>query len=500
MHLIALLLALQAGGPGAQAPEVVIAQGRLAGAVESGVDAFKGIPYAAPPVGPWRWRPPQPPPGWSATREATSFGPVCPQRGTDRLVARANLPRSEDCLTLNVWTPGLEPGARRPVMVWIHGGGFVQGGSSVPLYDGAALAGRGIVVVSLNYRLGQLGFFALPALAAQHPGEPSANFGLLDQIAALRWVRDNIAAFGGDPASVTVFGESAGGVSVDALMAAPPARGLFARAISESGPALYGTTALVEAQRRAAALAARLGATGPGAPDVLRAASADSILAAGEGDVGPIADGTVLVEDVTASFVGGRVARVPYLTGSNSDEGSLLRAGGASLPADSGAGVPDSARALYERGGASGAEIAEQWFGDRLFAATSSLLARDVAALGASAWVYRFAFLPDILRARRAPGVPHGGEIPFVFGFGQLAVFAPPQDLAVSAMMQAYWTNFAKTGDPNGPGLPAWPAYAGPEPRTLVVDDSTAAVAGFRAAQIDLALRQWSHRTGVALP
>ncbi|HXY18802.1 MAG TPA: carboxylesterase family protein [Gemmatimonadales bacterium] len=501
MHLIVLLVALQAAGSGAPGPEVAIAQGRLAGDVERGVDAFKGIPYAAPPVGPWRWRPPQPAPSWSGTRDATSFGPVCPQHPAEGLVVRANLPRSEDCLTLNVWTPGLEARARRPVMVWIHGGGFVQGGSASPLYDGAALAGNGTVVVSLNYRLGQLGFFALPALAAQHPDEPSADFGLLDQIAALRWVRDNIAAFGGDPANVTVFGESAGGVSVDALMASPPARGLFAKAIAESGPALYGTTSLAEAQRRAVALAARLGATGPHAPDVLRAASADSILAAGEGDVGPILDGTVLVEDVATSFARGRVARVPYLTGTNSDEGSLLGSGAASLLAEPQAGGPDSARALYERGGTlSDAELARQEFGDRLFAATSSLFARGVAGLGVPAYVYRFAFMPAILRARQAPGVPHGGEILFVFGFGRLAALAPPQDVAVSEMMQAYWTNFARTGDPNGPGLPAWPAYGGPGPRTLVIDDSTAAVADFRAAQIGFALREWARRTGVALP
>ncbi len=204
---------------------VTIDQGPLTGATDNGIDIYKGIPYAAPPIGDLRWRGPQPGPHWTAPRDATVFGPICPQHATEGLIARANLPQSEDCLSLNIWTPG---GTKRPVMVWIHGGGFTQGGASIPRFDGAQLARRGVVLVSFNYRLGRLGFFPHPALA-------DANFGLLDQIAALQWVKRNIAAFGGDPANVTIFGESAGGVSVQMLMTSPLAKGLFAKAISRSG-------------------------------------------------------------------------------------------------------------------------------------------------------------------------------------------------------------------------------------------------------------------------
>ena len=498
--MLATLLLVPSALPAIQAPEVGIAAGRLAGARANGVAVFKGIPYAAPPVGPLRWRAPQSGPSWNGVRDAASFGPVCPQHATEGLVARADLPQSEDCLTLNVWTPDLHPAAGLPVMVWIHGGGFDQGGSSVPRYDGGALAQHGIVVVTFNYRLGRLGFFALPALAAEHPGEPFANYGLLDQIAALQWVRDNIAAFGGDPAEVTIFGESAGGVSVDALMASPAARGLFARAISESG-AVFGTAELADAERSAAAFAQRLGAGGDDALAKLRSASVDSILAAQGDENGPVVDGTLLREDIAVAFAEGHIARVPYLTGTNSDEGSLLRGQTADfLTAPLGDRLP-SVRARYEEGGKiSDAEFDRLLFNDYFFAATSRLLAGFVARAGGAAYVYRFQFLPAILRMRHAPGVMHGGEMAFVFGFGPLGAFAPPQDLAVRDMVQAYWTNFAKTGDPNGAGLPEWPRFEGAAPATLVIDDTTRAVPDFRKRETDVPLEMWAQRNRLPLP
>jgi len=501
MRAALALLLLTYAAPQVDAPQVMIAQGRLAGVLAGGVAAFKGIPYAAPPVGALRWRAPQDAPRWDGVRDAAAFGPVCPQHPTSGLAARARLPQSEDCLTLNVWSADLHPAAPRPVMVWIHGGGLAQGGSALPIYDGAALARRGVVVVSFNYRLGRLGFFALPALTAAADGEPVGNYGLLDQIAALRWVQANVAAFGGDPASVTVFGESAGGVSVDALMASPLARGLFARAISESGPALFGTVPLAEAERAGLAEAARLGAGGPDAVAALRAVSADSILEGGEDILEPIVDGKVLTEDVGAAFARGDVARVPYLTGTNSDEGSLLRGGTPGFLTERLGRRLASVRALYEKGGAiSDADFARALFNDQFFAATSRLFAASVARAGESVFVYRFRFMPAILRTRGAPGVPHGGEIPFVFGFGRLAPYAPPRDLAVLEMVQTYWTNFAKSGDPNGAGLPPWPRFEGPAPQTLVIDDTTAAVADFRKEQTDAALRLWSARSGLPLP
>ena len=223
VKLMSVLLFLAVSPALADAPRVTIEEGPITGAIENGVTVFKGIPYAAPPVGALRWKAPEPAAHWTAPRDSSAFGPICPQHVEG---ARASLPQSEDCLTLNVWSPDIH--GKLPVMLWIHGGGFDSGSSSLPRFDGAALAQHGVVLVSFNYRLGRLGFLALP-------GAPSANFGLLDQIAVLNWVRRNIAVFGGDPDRVTIFGESAGGISVDALMVSPLSMGLFKGAISEFG-------------------------------------------------------------------------------------------------------------------------------------------------------------------------------------------------------------------------------------------------------------------------
>ena len=230
MVIAALVLVAAPAAAQSAAPRITLSQGVLDGRTSEGVDSFKGVPFAAPPVGDLRWRPPAAAPAWTGVRDASAFGPACMQRSP----YEPNLAVSEDCLTLNVWTPSDRPrGAKLPVMVWIYGGGFIIGASSQPGIDGTHLAQRGVVLVSLNYRLGRFGFFAHPALDAGPA--PVANYGLMDQIAALKWVRDNIGAFGGDPGNVTVFGESAGGMSVNFLMASPAARGLFAKAISQSG-------------------------------------------------------------------------------------------------------------------------------------------------------------------------------------------------------------------------------------------------------------------------
>ncbi|HJW42285.1 MAG TPA: carboxylesterase family protein [Rhizomicrobium sp.] len=472
MRALIFLLALIAT-PAMAAPTVAIEQGTLAGASADGIDAYKGIPYAAPPVGPLRWRAPQAAPHWQRARDANAFGPACPQHPTEGAMLRANLPQSEDCLTLNVWAPDQRHG-KLPVMVWIHGGGFTQGSASLPRFDGTGLAQHGVVIVTLNYRLGRLGFFA-------YPGLEETNFGLLDQIAALQWVKRNIAAFGGDPGNVTLFGESAGGAAVDALMVSPLAQGLFTKAISESG-GLFQSDSLAEARSNAFAFAGKLHATDLAA---LRALSADQMIT--DDESGPILDGHVLVEDVAEAFSKGHMAHIPYLAGSNSNEGSQLGSGNSDWLlkpySDSGAAM----RALYNQ--TDEAEFRRELFSDRFFAGPAAGLARYASDAGASAYVYRFDVLTDVARRRGETGAIHGGELVFVFGFGPLAVFAPPQDVAACALMQSYWTNFAKTGDPNGAGLPSWPRFEGVHPQTLVIDDKPHAVADFRKAQFEAAMR-----------
>ncbi|HWD29155.1 MAG TPA: carboxylesterase family protein [Rhizomicrobium sp.] len=456
-----LLLALALLATPAAAATVSIDQGTLSGTAQNGIAVYKNIPYAAPPVGALRWRDPQPAPHWQGTRDAAAFGPACAQSVTEEGMKRANLPQSEDCLSLNLWTPG---GAKRPVMVWIHGGGFTEGSAALPRFDGAQLATHGMVVVTFNYRLGRFGFFAHPSLTE------GPNFGLEDQVAALAWVKANIAAFGGDPSNVTIFGESAGGDSVTLLMAIPSAKGLFAKAISESGSVLFGATTLENARKAAAAI------TLPADP---RSATTAQVLAA-QGDIAaPIVDGKFLPQDVPQAFAHGHIAHVPLIIGNNSGEGLMLSS------ADNTdwlvKGLDPSVRKLY------GADLSEldvrrQLFNDRFFRGSTHYLA---GYAGAPTYVYDFGFLADVFKRRGETAVRHGGEIAFVFGFGPIGAFAPAQDTAMVDEMQTYWTNFAKTGDPNGAGVPLWPRYEGAHPQTLVIGDETKAVADFRKPQLD---------------
>ena len=455
----------------ASAATVTIDQGPLIGATDNGVDVYKGIPYVAPPTGDLRWQAPQPGPHWTAPRAATAFGPICPQHPTEGMLVRANLPQSEDCLTLNVWSP---PGAKNlPVMVWIHGGGFTQGASSVPLFDGAALARRGVVLVSFNYRLGRLGFFPHPALT-------DANFGLLDQIAALQWVKRNIAAFGGAQHNVTIFGESAGGVAVQMLMTSPLAKGLFARAISESGGLFGATTRIDDARKGALDYAAKLNAKDLTA---LRAASVADILKVDDDDDGPVLDGKVLLEDPRDAFAAGHQAAIPFLAGSNSNEGAMLGTNTDWVTKSFGDRIGDIRKALYQDD--PDPLFGQHLFADRFMAGPTDQLAR-AASSRAPTYVYNFGFLNARARMRNETGVAHGGEMVFIFGFGPLAAFAPPQDTGMSNTMQRYWTNFARTGDPNGDGLPVWPRFSGSHPQTLVIDDAPHAVPDFHQAQFDV--------------
>jgi para-nitrobenzyl esterase len=454
--------------------------GPISGALEDGVWSYLGIPYAAPPVGELRWREPQAVDPWQEVRPCTSYGPACPQPEADFAGMTGVAETSEDCLYLNVWTPAQSPEERLPVMVWIHGGAFATGAGSLHLYDGHKLAKKGVVLVTINYRLGPFGFMAHPLLSEESPHGVSGNFGLLDQIAALKWVQRNIEAFGGDPGLVTVFGESAGGMSICDLLVSPLAEGLFHRAIVESGPFLDmglpidSDNSLRKAEQSGEEIAAALGCDQ--APDVLaclRSKTARELLDAPKPQsrffspiaLGPNVDGWVLPDSPFRLFAAGKQHRVPLLVGSNADEGTLF--------------APDIPLMLYQglialAYGNYAGRVSELYPAqtqeevkpalNRLitemgFASSARLAAESMSKAGAPAYMYRFTRLPKDPRAEGL-GSFHGLEIIYVFGNFDLAGISgvDAADAALSGAMMDYWTNFARTGDPNGDGLPDWPA------------------------------------------
>ncbi len=461
--------------PAADQPTVRIPQGVLTGRADAEVAAFKNIPYAAPPTAERRWRPPGPAPTWQGQRDASAYGPLCIQAPPNGDPGVGPLPMSEDCLNLNVWRPiGVRQAA--PVMVWIHGGGLVNGSGTAPLYDGTSLAKRGMVVVTLNYRLGRLGFFDHPALAAERPaGEAAGNYGLMDVTAALKWVRANIAAFGGDPENVTIFGESAGGAIVTRLMISPPARGLFDRAIVQSGLGRELQTPLDRKGAYGAPSARERGevwAYGAGlrtAAD-LRAAPADLFLTPppvfANGDL-TLIDGRIVPSTVEAAFKAGRQAPTPFIIGSNSAEFWWMR------PTDrNGYGQIDDDMTWLERADAVQAYGGLEAFDklaitDLVFSEPARMLARLHAKAGHPAWLYRF----DISSPQNPE--PHGGathaiERPYVFGtLNTLPYPVEDRDRKASEAMMGYWTAFARSGDPNGVGRPRWPTASSRDTRLM---------------------------------
>jgi para-nitrobenzyl esterase len=456
--------------------EVKTTSGLVIGAADDDVVAFKGVPYAAPPVGPLRWRPPQPAPAWPQPLVANKVGPICMQKYNAKDNGVGPLPMSEDCLTLNVWRPFAEADHPLPVMVWIHGGGFVNGSGTAALYDGSALARQGVVVVTLNYRLGRFGFFATPALDREHQGDLVGNYGLMDQIAALKWVRDNIAGFGGDPGQVTIFGESAGGMSVNQLMVSPDARGLFVRAITESGVGREYSVRLHEANPLGApsaeaagvAFARSLGAKDD--PAALRALSAEAIVKAGDpqplGGSGPIIDGRLVPMDVADAFAKGREAKVPYIVGSNSLEFPVPPAGVEKMLASIVHLTPEQ-RAHIEAAYGDKDAFTQNIVSDVIFTEPARHLAALHARNGQPTWLYRFSVVSPAARAM-LKGAVHASERQYVF---QTLAASPwptaDSDKAAAAAMSAYWVNFAKTGNPDGGGLPAWPVYSSGADRLL---------------------------------
>ena len=424
---------------------------------------FKGIPYAAPPTGANRWRPPQRVASWSGVRAATEYAARCTQGGGGANAAAAP-PTSEDCLYLNVWRPDAsdEP---LPVMVWFYGGGFFGGAGSEPRYAGDGLAAKGAVVVTLNYRLGALGFLAHPALTAESPHKASGNYGMMDAIAALGWVQRNIAAFGGDPANVTIFGESAGANLVAALVASPEAKGMFQRAIAQSGGfmglgmARTGTLARAEEAGVKAFMDAGLNSLA----DARAKPAADVFAAIRGGNL--VVDGYLIPEDLSLTFANGRQNPVDLLVGSNKDEGTFFQRPG--LTAEQFAGqarqrfgvLADGYLKLFPAAddtGASQSYLAsfsdEAAWAMRKFAQLQSKRGND-------AYVYYFTRVPPALAGRPSRGATHVAEIPYTFHNLADGVPWTDTDRQLADTMSSYWVNFARTGDPNGPGLPAWPAY-----------------------------------------
>jgi para-nitrobenzyl esterase len=474
--------------PGAWAAPVKTTSGLVEGdtIADGRIRVYKGIPFAAPPVGELRWQAPRPAPAWTGVREAKAFGSRCLQGQVFADIVFTD--KSEDCLTLNIWTPAKAAGDRLPVMVWIHGGGFQVGSGAENRHDGEAFARKNVVLVTINYRVGVFGFFSHPELTRESGRNASGNYGLLDQVAALQWVKDNIAGFGGDPGNVTIFGESAGSFAVSALMASPLARGLFHRAIGESG-AFFGAGGalplrpLAESEQQGVRFATALGADSLAA---LRARSGDDILQAAmktQPWFSPNLDGYFLTEDVASAFAAGRQAHVPLLAGWNADE---IRAGvvlgprrptAASFVEDTRKRFGDKADAIlkvYPAGSDAEAVESAAALGSDLFIGYGTWKWIETHQKTGGAAVFRYSFdrkipVPADHKVNGVPatardiGARHAGEIEYVFGALDRSlpnVPWEPSDRKLSDAITTYWSNFARSGDPNGPGLPSWPRYA----------------------------------------
>jgi len=482
MGVLAMPLAMLGSS---SAPQIKTRSGVVEGKEEGTVRIFLGIPYAAPPVGNLRWKPPAPTAPWSGVRAATQFGAYCLQGKIYEDMNFRGATGSEDCLFLNVWTPAKSPAEKLPVMVWIYGGGFAAGSTSEGRQDGSQLAQRGVVVVSMNYRLGVFGFLVHPDLTKESEHHASGNYGLLDQLAALRWVHDNIEAFGGDQSNVTIFGESAGSSSVSAQMASPLAKGLFHKAIGESGAAFHSQSMSFESRSEREKKDVKILTKNLGVKSIadLRALDAERILEAfsppkSEGfDFGPDIDGYFLPESASAIFAAGKQNDVPLLAGWNRDEGSFEvvsnphKSAAESMESDAQKQFGNQAKQflkLYPTDNPERAlRSAQDFAGDR-FIAFSTWAWMEAQTKTGKAPVYRYRF--DLAPPTDQGGgssmcAYHSAEIEYVFG--QLdtkpGIRWRREDRELSELMQKYWTNFARNGDPNGPGLPNWPRYTSGE-------------------------------------
>jgi para-nitrobenzyl esterase len=469
-------------------PVVRTASGALRGVTEGDVTSFKGIPYAAPPVGEFRWRPPQPVKPWEGIRDATEFGSSCAQAGWGAAPGSIAAGSSEDCLYLNVWAPAnAKPGAKLPVMVWIHGGGFTGGSGNT---SGNGFAKQGVILVSMNYRLGRLGHFAFPALSAEHPDEAKGSYAFMDQIAALQWVQQNITAFGGDLKNVTIFGFSAGGVSIHSLLTIPAARGLFQKAIGHSSGGRDGVLTgrpinkenaspyyPISAETIGINFARSHGIEGTDATALakLRALPVAEVVGGGETDgqggprtySGPILDGKFVTETAESAYKAGRQAPVPVIMGNNSAEigGPFVNSSTSKEQLFTLFGSLESeAKAAYDPdGNKEFSEVQTRFNTDKVWAEPARFTARAFTAIGQPAYIFLFDYVPSSMAGRMPYGPGHGTDISYAFdnlGAGGFGPAPPPptaEDKEVARMMNAYWVNFAKSGDPNGKGLPFWP-------------------------------------------
>lgn len=475
-----------------QLKTVNVADGRLEGVVSDRVSSFKGIPFAAPPVGDLRWKSPAPAEPWSGVRKADVYASGCMQDPGMVKMMGASAGVSEDCLYLNVWTAADNAREKRPVMVWIHGGAFVGGMTGTPMFDGTRFAQKGVVLVSIAYRLGVFGFMAHPELSRES-GKGSGTYGIQDMIAGLRWVKDNIGQFGGDPSRVTIFGESAGGIAVGMLSAAPAAKGLFQRAISQSGgsfapPRVADGAGMNVARLEVAESAGKEFLKKLGATDIkgARTLTAEQIQKAAGGGMGggssfwPVADGTVLPGDPYELYAASRFNDTPILVGTNSNEGGLFMRGPitsaafeAQIRSGYGARADVILKAYPHSTDAEAARSSADVFREFAFAWPTWAWARMQSRMGkGKAFVYYF----DHRTPSSPDGANHGDEIPYVFQNFQGPGRAPsPEDLALSDLLSSYWINFARTGNPNGSTLPQWPAFTENDQKVMYFDTKASA-------------------------
>jgi para-nitrobenzyl esterase len=486
--VVALLgwLAVAGAAVADDAPRVKTDSGWVVGTLDGPAVSFRGVPYAAPPVGPLRWRPPQPAAPWTGDRPATADAPAClqPVNADGRPNAGGYAgPVSEDCLTLDVFAPA--HAAHAPVMVWIFGGGNIAGADSIAPNDGRFFARDGVVLVAMNYRLGALGFFAHPALTkAARAGEPLANYGLMDQIAALKWVRRNIARFGGDPSNVTIFGESAGGEDVLTLMVTPAARGLFQKATVQSGGGWGAPRSLADGEAAGVQALTRLGVAADSSAGQLRALPAEKLVGLG-GPTGPIVDGKLVTETPAQGFARGDEAPAPLIIGSNTWEASLLPPSAYAAYVKS---APPAVVAAYPHEAADSAGLAQAMFTDKAMGAPARWFAAKASAK-AGAWLYEFSYV-RVVRRGKIPGANHTSENPYVFDTQMIvpnyASEIVTDDRAVAAFMHSCWVSFAKTGRPDcRVDGKAWPAYSPASDELMDFDSPSKIIAHYRKPQLD---------------